>query len=113
MVEKMEKIIEETSMKADQLKKQTAEALEEAAKRLRESGLSLKTEDVKRIIRDVEERMSMLREEVGTGIQKMESEYHARAEPVEKIIAGHPIPAVLVAAGLGFLLGALIFKSRD
>lgn len=113
MVEKVEKILEETSMKADQLKRQTADALEEAAKKLREAGLSPKAEDVKRIISDVQERVSRLGEEVGAEIQKVESEYHARAEPVEKIIATHPIPAVLVAAGLGFLLGALIFRCRD
>jgi len=34
-------------------------------------------------------------------------------EPVESIITDHPIPAVLVAAGLGLLIGMIICRSRD
>lgn len=113
MVEKVEEVLGMTAERADHLKKQTAEALEEAAKRLREANLSGKAEDVKRIIREIEERVGRLNEEIGASVKKMEGEYHARAEPVESLIASHPIPAVLVAAGIGFLLGALIFKSSD
>lgn len=113
VVEKMEKVLQSTVAGADQLKNQTADALEEAARRLRQASVSEKAEDVRKIIRDAEERMRMLNEEIGTGIARIESEYHTRAEPVESLIASHPIPAVLVAAGIGFLLGALLFKSGD
>jgi ElaB/YqjD/DUF883 family membrane-anchored ribosome-binding protein len=34
-------------------------------------------------------------------------------EPVETIISDHPIPSVLVAAGIGFLAGMIICKSRE
>ncbi len=42
-----------------------------------------------------------------------EAGYHKAVEPVEAVIIDHPIPSVLVAAGLGVLLGMFIFKSRD
>jgi len=42
----------------------------------------------------------------------MEVQYHQQVEPVEDIICEHPIPAVLVALGIGFLFGMLVSR-RD
>jgi ElaB/YqjD/DUF883 family membrane-anchored ribosome-binding protein len=97
----------------DRYKIQTAEALEEAARRLRNADLSAKNEDVRNIIDDVESRVNRFKTEVSAGYERIETGYHKKVEPVEQIISEHPIPAVLVAAGLGVLIGMLIFKSRD
>jgi ElaB/YqjD/DUF883 family membrane-anchored ribosome-binding protein len=113
MAEKIERILDTTASRADQVKNQTADALEEAARKLREASASAKSEEIKRILHDVENRMNRLGEEIGVGYQKMETEYHKRVEPVEMLISNHPIPSVMVAAGIGFLLGALLFKSRE
>ncbi len=50
MVEKIERILDTTVKKADQVKAQTATALEDAARKLREVDISAKSEDVKRIL---------------------------------------------------------------
>lgn len=98
---------------ADSYKIQTAEALEEAARRLRSADVSAKGEDVRNILNDVESRVNRLKTEVSAGYEKIEADYHKKVEPVEHIIIDHPIPAVLIAAGIGVLIGMLIFKSRD
>jgi ElaB/YqjD/DUF883 family membrane-anchored ribosome-binding protein len=99
--------------RADSYKIQTAEALEEAARRLRNADVSVKEEDVRNILSDVESRVNQFKTEVGAGYHKVEADYHKTVEPVENIIIDHPIPAVLIAAGIGVLIGMLIFKSRD
>ena len=98
---------------ADHLKIQTAEALEEAARKLRKSDVSAKGEEVKHILHDVEAKVSRFKSAVGAEYQKIGADYHKRVEPVEHIIIDHPIPSVLIAAGIGALIGMLIFKSRD
>ena len=98
---------------AEHLKIQTAEALEEAARRLRSADVSAKGEDVKHILHDVESRVNRFKAAVGAGYEKIDADYHTRVEPVETIIAQHPIPAVLIAAGVGVLIGMLILKARD
>jgi len=45
-------------------------------------------------------------------LEELKSRYAAKVEPVEKVIIEHPIPSVLVAAGAGLLLGALIYKLK-
>ena len=95
------------------MKIQTAEALEEAARRLRSVDISTHGEDVKHILHDVETRMNKFKEEAGVKYREMEAGYHEKMEPVETIISDHPIPAVLVAVGVGFLVGMLICKSHD
>jgi ElaB/YqjD/DUF883 family membrane-anchored ribosome-binding protein len=45
-------------------------------------------------------------------LAELKSHYAAKVEPVEKVIIEHPIPSVLVAAGAGILLGALIYKLK-
>jgi ElaB/YqjD/DUF883 family membrane-anchored ribosome-binding protein len=98
---------------ADHMKLQTAEALEEAARKLRSSDMSTHGEDVKHILHDVEAKMDKFKDEVGVKYHEMEAEYHKKVEPVETIISDHPIPAVLIAMGIGFLFGMLISKSHD
>jgi ElaB/YqjD/DUF883 family membrane-anchored ribosome-binding protein len=98
---------------ADHLKLQTAEALEEAARRLRSADISVNDDDVQNILHGVQDKVDHFREELGTRYQEMEMEYHKQVEPVENIICDHPIPAVLVALGVGVLVGMLISKFRD
>jgi ElaB/YqjD/DUF883 family membrane-anchored ribosome-binding protein len=98
---------------ADHLKIQTAEALEDAARRLRDTDVASRGEDVKEILHHVEYRVNRFKKECGAEYDRIEEGYHHRVEPVENIIIDHPIPAVLVATGIGLLFGMLIFKSRD
>jgi len=108
-----EKIKDAMSAKTDHLKVQTADALEEAARKLRSVETSEKAEEVRKILQDVESRMNRFRDEAGVEFEKIEDEYHKKVEPVENIITTHPIPCVLIAAGIGVLLGALISRGRD
>lgn len=98
---------------ADHLKIQTAEALEDAARKLRRADISAKGDDVKLILQDVEDRVNQFKADVGAGYHNMETGYHQKVEPVENIIIDHPIPSVLIAAGVGVLIGMLLFKGRD
>jgi ElaB/YqjD/DUF883 family membrane-anchored ribosome-binding protein len=91
----------------------TAEALEEAARKLRRADISVKDEDVRNILSDVESSVNQFRTEVSAGYERIEADYHKKVEPLERIIIEHPIPAVLIAAGIGVLIGMLILKSRD
>jgi ElaB/YqjD/DUF883 family membrane-anchored ribosome-binding protein len=93
----------------EQIKNKTAEALEEAARKLRSADI----EEAKHIVNDVESKMDRFKREFGVRYQKMETGYHQTMEPVETMISDHPIPAVLIAVGLGFLVGMFICKSRD
>jgi ElaB/YqjD/DUF883 family membrane-anchored ribosome-binding protein len=94
-------------------KLQTADALEEAARKLRIADVSARSEDVNQILRDVEDRVNQFKADVGHGYHNMEADYNKKVEPVEHIICDHPIPAVLIAAGIGALIGMLLFKGRD
>ena len=98
---------------ADHLKIQTAEALEDAARKLRKTDISSRGEDVKNILHDVEHRVNLFKAEVGAEYDRIETGYHETVEPVENIIIDHPIPSVLVALGIGALIGMLLFKGRD
>lgn len=106
-------MVNKTVSGADRMKIQTAEALEEAARKLRSADMSTHGEDVKNILHDAEAKMDEFKEEVGAKYHEMEAEYHKKVEPVETIISDHPIPAVMVALGLGFLFGMLISRSHD
>lgn len=111
--ETADKMVTAGIARADSYKIQTAEALEEAARKLRNADVSAKGDDVRNILSNVETRVNQLKTEVGEGYARVEADYHKRVEPVEHIIIDHPIPAVLIAAGIGVLIGMLIFKSRD
>jgi ElaB/YqjD/DUF883 family membrane-anchored ribosome-binding protein len=111
--ETAEKVVTAGVASADSYKIQTAEALEEAARRLRNTDVSAKGEDVRNILNDVEYRVNQIKTDLSAGYERLEADYHKKVEPVEHIIIDHPIPAVLIAAGIGVLIGMLIFKSRD
>ncbi len=98
---------------ADQVRNQAAEALEEAARKLRNADISGRGDDIRRILEDVDTRVEGFREAIGEQYERIETEYHRRVEPVETVIADHPIPAVLVAAAVGALVGMLISRVRD
>jgi ElaB/YqjD/DUF883 family membrane-anchored ribosome-binding protein len=98
---------------ADHIKNQTIEALEEAARKLRNADVSMNGEDVKNILHGVQDKMDNLKEEIGAKYHEVEVEYQKKVEPVEHMICDHPIPAVVVAVGFGFLLGMLISRSHD
>lgn len=98
---------------ADQLKIQTAEALEDAARKLRETDVASRGKDVKDILHDVEYRVNKFKTECGVEYDRIEEGYHQSVEPVENIIIDHPLPSILVATGIGVLIGMLIFKARD
>ncbi len=71
--------------------------MEDAARRLRETDVSAKGEDIRHILQDVEVRVNQFRADVGAGYHRMEADYHKRVEPVEHVIIDHPIPSVLIA----------------
>ena len=95
------------------MKIQTAEALEQAARKLRSADIAMHGDEVKHVLHDAEARIHQFKEEVGVKYHEMEAEYQKKVEPVETIISDHPIPAVMVALGVGFLFGMLISKSHD
>ncbi len=111
--ETAERVINAGVASADQLKIQTVEALEEAARKLRSADVSAKGEDIKHILQDVENRINQFKADMSVKYQNIETDYHKRAEPVENVIIEHPIPSVLIAAGIGVLIGCFISKSRD
>jgi len=111
--ETVNRIVHEKVTDAEILKVQTADALEEAARKLRITDVSAKGEHVKQILQDVEDRINQFKADVGVRYHTMEADYHKRAEPVEHIIIDHPIPSVLIAVGIGALIGMLILKTRD
>src|SRR4030042_1700757 len=109
----VDKMVNKSVSGADQMKIQTAEALEQAARKLRSADIATHGEDVKHVLHDAEERIHKFKEEVGVKYQEMEAEYHKKVEPVETIISDPPLPAGMVALGVGFLFGMLICKSHD
>lgn len=109
----VEHMAEKSISGADHLKIQAAEALEQAARKLRNADLSVNDEDVQNILQNVQSRVDHIKEELGARYQDLEVEYQKRVEPVENVIIDHPIPAVLVAVGVGVLFGMLISKFRD
>jgi ElaB/YqjD/DUF883 family membrane-anchored ribosome-binding protein len=111
--EKTDRMIDAGVASAEQVKLQAAEALEEAARRLRSMDVSAKGDDVRRAIEDAEDRLARFKASVGAEYAMIDAAFHERVEPVETIIADHPLPAVLVAAGVGALIGMLITKARD
>jgi ElaB/YqjD/DUF883 family membrane-anchored ribosome-binding protein len=107
------RMVNKTVSEADTMKLKTADALEEAARKLRSADMSVRGDEVKHVLHDAEARIHQFKEEVGMKYHEMEAEYHKKVEPVETIISDHPIPAVMVAMGVGFLFGMLICKSHD
>ena len=94
-------IVHEKVTDAEILKVQTADAREEAARKLRITDVSARGGDVKQILQDVEDRVNQFKADVGVRYHTMEADYHKRAEPVEHSIIDHPVPSVLIAVGIG------------
>lgn len=94
--------------RADDMKLQTAQKLEEAARKLRSADISTHGQDLKNIMHDVEVQVHQFKKEAGVKYDEMEADFHNKMEPVETMITDHPIPAILVAIGVGVLTGMLI-----
>lgn len=97
----MERAVDSTFGGAEKVKIQAADALEEAARKLRETSITAKGEDVKAILNDAEARIDGLKAQVSHGV-----------EPVEEFITDHPLMSVAIAAGAGLLIGSLMTR-RD
>jgi ElaB/YqjD/DUF883 family membrane-anchored ribosome-binding protein len=112
--EAMDRAVTRGAAGADSMRLQTAEALEEAARKLRSADISVNSGDFQHVLDDAGNRLDAFKAEMGARYHDLEVGYHETVEPVENMISDHPIPAVLVAAGIGFLLGMLICKTtRD
>lgn len=85
--------------KADNMKAQTADTLEELSRKLREADISLKGDEIKSMLNDVEARIDQLKADVDE-----------KVEPVENFIVEHPFASLLIAAGVGFMAGSLISR---
>jgi ElaB/YqjD/DUF883 family membrane-anchored ribosome-binding protein len=96
MAENVNQMVDTTVAKADHMKVQTADSLEELARKLREADISLKGDEVKAMLNDAEAR-----------IQELKADVEKKVEPVETFIVDHPFTSVLIAAGVGFLIGSL------
>lgn len=101
MAENVEHLVDTTVAKADNLKVQTADVLEEAARRLREADLSVKGNEVKAILNNVEDKINQLK-----------SDAERKVAPVEDFITDHPLVSVLLAVGAGFMIGSALSR-RD
>jgi ElaB/YqjD/DUF883 family membrane-anchored ribosome-binding protein len=101
MAEKVEKMVDTTVAKADSFKVQTADVLEETARKLREADLSVKGDEVKAMLSDAEARINIIRGDI-----------EKKVEPVETFIEDHPFASVLIAMGVGFMVGSLVASMR-
>lgn len=106
----IERMAEKGISEADHLKNKTIDALEEAAQKLRNADMSVSKEHVQNILHNVQDQMDVYKEEIGTKYHEVEAEYHKQVESVENVICEHPIPAVMVALGIGFLFGMLVSR---
>jgi ElaB/YqjD/DUF883 family membrane-anchored ribosome-binding protein len=97
----MERAVETTFGSAEKVKVQTADALEEAARKLREMSIAAKGEDVKAVLSDTEAK-----------INELKSKVSKKVEPVEDFITEHPFVSIALAAGVGLLIGSLLTR-RD
>ena len=94
------------------LKTEAAGALEAIARTLRSADASPGEEDIARLLNDAETLITELKTAADAGVQKIESEYRGQVESVEQVIADHPLPSVLIAAGAGILMGMLLSGRR-
>lgn len=101
MAENVERIVDTTVARAENVKIQTADALEETAKKLRETDLGSRGQEVKAAIGDIEARANRVRAEVDR-----------KVEPVESFIVEHPFASIMIAVGVGFVVGSLMTR-RD
>jgi len=97
----VERVVDNTFGSAEKVKVQAADALEEAAKRLRDMSIAARGEDVKAVLNDTEAKIDHLKAEVGH-----------KVEPMEDFITDHPFMSIAIAAGAGLLIGSLLTR-RD
>ncbi len=97
----MERAVDTAFGSAEKVKVQTADALEEAARKLREMSITTKGEDVKAVLSDTEAKIDELKAQVSK-----------KVEPVEDFITEHPFMSIALAAGVGLLIGSLLTR-RD
>ena len=104
MAENVNRMVDTTVAKADHMKVQTADALEEVVRKLREADLSLKGDDVKAMLNEAEARICELKADIGK-----------KVEPVENFIVDHPFASIMIAVGVGFMVGSLASRmhARD
>ncbi|MCP1715832.1 ElaB/YqjD/DUF883 family membrane-anchored ribosome-binding protein [Methanocalculus alkaliphilus] len=121
------------------MKKKTADALEEAARKLRESEEAMSGEEIWDIVHDAEGKLQEVvpkkikaaeevAEEAGEDIRKklhdaeeklrsyVEAEHgdiEKKVRSVESFVTENPIPAVAIAAGAGLLFGMIAARLRD
>jgi ElaB/YqjD/DUF883 family membrane-anchored ribosome-binding protein len=99
--QKVERVVDTTFGSAEKIKAQAADALDDAARKLREMSITAKGEDVKAVLKDTEAKISELKSQAGRDV-----------EPVEDFITEHPLVSIALAAGMGLLLGSLLTR-RD
>ncbi len=97
----MERAVDTTFGSAEKVKVQTADALEEAARKLREMSMTAKGEDIKAVL-----------DETGAKIDTLKAEMGQKVQPLEDFILEHPFMSIAIAAGAGLLIGALVVR-RD
>jgi ElaB/YqjD/DUF883 family membrane-anchored ribosome-binding protein len=102
MAEQVDKLVDTTVAKAVNVKVHAADAIEEAARKLRQANLEGRGDDVKALVNDIESRAAQLRDEVDR-----------KVEPVETFIVEHPLASVMIAIGIGFMVGSLMTARRD
>ena len=101
MQQNVESVVDTTFGGAENIKVQAADVLEEAVRKLRDTSIAAKGEDVKAILNDAEAK-----------IDKLKSRVSQEIEPVEEFITDHPLMSVAIAAGAGLLIGSLLTR-RD
>jgi ElaB/YqjD/DUF883 family membrane-anchored ribosome-binding protein len=96
----------------DHVKNQTAEALEEAARNLRNTNVSSKGEDIKHILHRMESQVDQLKVHFGEDYRRIERDYHKDTKFIEQVIISHPVPSILIASGIGLLIGMAIHHAH-
>jgi ElaB/YqjD/DUF883 family membrane-anchored ribosome-binding protein len=104
MAENVNRIVDTSVAKADHVKVHTADSLEELARKLREADISVKGDEIKAMLDDAEARINDLKADIGK-----------KVEPVENFIVEHPLTSVMIAAGVGFMVGSIASRmyTRD
>lgn len=124
----------QVSDEIEHLKSQAADVLEEAVRRLRDTDIRIEGEELWKIVHDAEGKLKHLAPEklpdageIEEGIKKKiheaEGALHRIAEDekvmiekevktIESFVADHPIAAITIAAGSGFIIGLIAAKLR-
>jgi len=59
-----------------------------------------------------QENANVMLKQIEGQLNELKSQYAEKVEPVEKVIAEHPIPSVLIGVGIGILIGVLSYKFK-